>query len=479
MYIDILNEKEITFKELEQAIFKKFCQMARELTAAVLRTIDEDLAKNRDKSKYRDKGYRKTTIKTIYGEVEYTRHVYVTKDADGRRVAVYLLDQELGMDTIGLISTNLAEKILTMATNTPFRKTAEQIAGTTGQTISHSGVWNMVQAFGEKLANEEETLVQEFHADNSRGTKGVPVLFEEMDGIWLKCQRDGGKKAPKMEVKVGTMYEGWEAGTGKRSELSGKTVLAGIECSETFLEKWEAKIQSRYDAAKIGQRVLNGDGGDWIKDEYDADTMRQLDRFHIVKEIRQKTAHAEVRKKMLDLLRRNKAEELVEYAQIYYDSIITNEGSPEEDDVKELRNYLWNHEYEIANYKARGKEIPEAPEGIEYRNMGVQENQNCTVIGMRMKGKRKRWARESANNMIRLLYYKVNHELIEAIDRYTDGEVLTEPIKDKLKMPLSAAEANRTECSGRNKYVDILNIHLPITDSSNSHTANVFRRLTY
>lgn len=479
MYTDIVNEDKVTFKEIEKTIFERVCEAGREATREILHTLDEAIAGSRDKTIYRDKGYRKTTIKTIYGEVEYKRHVYIVKDDEDRNATIYLLDQELGMDTIGFVSTNLSEKILTMAANTPFRKTAEQITETTGQTISHSGVWNMVQAFGEKLAAEEETLVQEFYREQPRGTKGVPVLFEEMDGIWLKCQRDGGKKAPKIEAKVGTMYEGWDADTGKRSTLSGKTVLAGIESSETFLEKWEAKIQSKYDAAKIGLRVLNGDGGDWIKDVYDADSMRQLDRFHIVKEIRQKTAHPEARKTMLDLLRRNKAEELVEYAQIYYDSISTKEGSQEEDDAKELRNYLWNHEEEIANYKARGRKIPKEPEGIEYRNMGVQENQNCTVIGLRMKGKRKRWARESANNMIRLLYYKENHDLIDAVDRYTDGEVLIEPIREKLKMPLSAAEVNRTECKGRNKYVDILNIHLPITDSSNSRTANVFRRLTY
>ncbi len=479
MYTNIVNENKVSFKEIEKTIFERICEAGREATAEILHTIDESIAEARDKSRYRDKGYRKTTIKTVYGEVEYKRHVYITKDEDDRKVTVYLLDQELGMDMIGFISTNLAEKILTMATNTPFRKTADQITETTGQTISHSGVWNVVQAFGDKLAGEEEKLVQEFYQEQPRGTKGTHVLFEEMDGIWLKCQKGRGKKAPKAEVKIGTMYEGWKADAGKRSTLSGKTVLAGIESSETFLEKWEAKVQSKYDASEIGLRVLNGDGGDWIKDDYDAGTIRQLDRFHIVKEIRQKVSHADVRKEMLDLLRRNKSERLVEYAQIYYDSVITGEGSKEEENAEKLRDYLWNHENEIANYKVRSREIPEAPEGIEYRNMGVQENQNCTLIGLRMKGKRKRWGRKSANNMIRLLYYKENHELIDAIDRYTDGEVLIESIKDKLKMPLSAAKANATNCKCQNKYVDILNVHLPITDSSNSRTADVFRRLTY
>ena len=81
--------------------------------------------------------------------------------------------------------------------------------------------------------------------------------------------------------------------------------------------------------------------------------------------------------------------------------------------------------------------------------------------------------------MIRLLYYRENHDLIDAIDRYTDGEVMIEPVMNRMKMPLSAAKVNVTNCKGRNKYVEILNIHLPITDSGNTRTANVFRRLTY
>ena len=479
MSTNILNEKKVSFKDLEKAIFEICCEAAREATVAILQAMDEKLAKERDRSRYRDKGYRKTTIKTVYGEVEYRRHVYITKTEEGLNATVYLLDEEIGMDKVGLISTYLAEKIGSIVTATPFRKTADQISETTGQTISHSGVWNLVQMLGTRLEGEEETLVQEFYTEKPRGNRETELLFEEMDGIWLKSQKDGAKKGAGLEVKVGTMYEGWKADTGKRSTLSGKTVYAGIEDSDTFREKWEAKIQSKYDPEKIGLRILNGDGGDWIKDEYDADAVQQLDRFHVKKAIREKTSHPEAMKTMLQLLDRDKSEELVEYAQIYYDSISTGEGTDEEQDAKELRDYLANHEEELARYSARNIEVPKAPEGIVYKNMGVQENQNCTVIGLRMKGKRKRWARESANNMIRLLYYKENHELIEAIDRYTDGEVLIEPIKDMLKMPLSAAKAPQTDGKGKSKYVDILNVHLPVTDSSNTRTANVFRRLTY
>ena len=61
--------------------------------------------------------------------------------------------------------------------------------------------------------------------------------------------------------------------------------------------------------------------------------------------------------------------------------------------------------------------------------MGVQENQNCTLIILRMKGKRKRRAARSANRMVKLLYYRENADLKEAVERYTDIEVWTETVK--------------------------------------------------
>ena len=111
--------------------------------------------------------------------------------------------------------------------------------------------------------------------------------------------------------------------------------------------------------------------------------------------------------------------------------------------------------------------------------MGVQENQNCTLITMRMKGKRRRWAQKSAGNMVRLLYYRENKELHDAVERYTDGSVWAEPIKEMLKKPLSAAKVAMLDGEGNNRYVDIMNVHLPILDSANSRTVKVFKRLIY
>lgn len=204
------------------------------------------------------------------------------------KVYVYLLDESVKMDKIGLISTNLAEKIASCVTENPYRVTAEIISNTSGQRISHGGAWKLVQKLGERVSVEEELLVKQMNTDEAEGSREVKVLFEEMDSVWLRLQGKDHKSIPKQEMKVATIYEGWEKDDRSGNHLCGKKVIAGMEKSSEFHEKREAQIRSIYNADEIEYRILNGDGGSWIKDPYEPDTVFQLDRFHIRREIKRK-----------------------------------------------------------------------------------------------------------------------------------------------------------------------------------------------
>lgn len=279
----IVNEELVSFKELEQNIYSYVCELGREMTQIVLEAYDKELAASRNKKEFRGKGSRKTSIKTVYGTVEYSRNVYCTKNEDGQNAHVFLLDKAMHMDKIGLISTNLAEKIALTVTQSPYRVTADTISSTCGQDISADGVWNLIQRLGERIDEEENHAVKQMDAEQSEGNKVVSVLFEEMDGVWLHMQDEKHKKMKKQEMKVFTMYEGWDAEKEKqkRSTLVEKTMLAGMEDSVKFHEKREACIRKKYDADEMGQRILNGDGGSWIKEPYDPETIFQLNRYHI------------------------------------------------------------------------------------------------------------------------------------------------------------------------------------------------------
>lgn len=108
----IVKEELISFKEFEKKIYRYICGFAREITVQMLEGYDRELAEGRDKKQYRCKGKRQTSIKTVYGEVVYSRNVYRTETPDGQTAHIFLLDEAMHMEKIGLISTNLAKDSL-------------------------------------------------------------------------------------------------------------------------------------------------------------------------------------------------------------------------------------------------------------------------------------------------------------------------------------------------------------------------------
>ncbi|WP_419094250.1 ISLre2 family transposase [[Ruminococcus] torques] len=477
MMKSIVEEKLVSFKELEQKVFKYVCELGCEITRVLLETYDRELAATRDTRQYRDKGKRRTCIKTVYGTVEYERKVYKTSLEDGKTAYVYLLDQAMQMDKIGLISTNLAEKLAMTVTESPYRTTADIISSTCGQSISAGGVWKVMQRLGERISEEEDHAVKQMNADQAEGQREIPVLFEEMDGVWLNMQDEHHKKMKKQEMKVFTMYEGWDEEKEKnnRSTLVGKTMLAGMEKSSEFHEKREACIRKKYNADEIQQRILNGDGGSWIKEPYDPDVIFQLDRYHIYQEILRKISDKKAQEEIRKLFDEEKMDEMLEYIRVYATSV----ESPDEADKKsrkarELYQYLKNNRGGLLPYDKQGKEIPAPQAGMIYKGMGVQENQNCTTITLRMKNRRMRWSVKGANNLAKVLYRKENRELIETIDRYTEGLIFTIQMQEIVET-LSVAKAPKKDGKG-NPYAEVVRAHMPVLDAMQTASRKAFKR---
>ena len=76
----------------------------------ILEDNDKDLEESRDKKAYRHKGTRSTSIKTVFGEVNYARTVYKHVNEEGKREWIYLLDEAMAMDKIGLILPTLQKR---------------------------------------------------------------------------------------------------------------------------------------------------------------------------------------------------------------------------------------------------------------------------------------------------------------------------------------------------------------------------------
>ena len=403
----MLNDEGLTFKEIEEEIFKMVCEWGQSFAREFLEKYDEYLMKSRDKGSYRNKGLRETTVKTVFGEVNYSRRVYETTRDDGIREFVYLLDEQLHIPGVGLISQNLADQLVAGITEMSYRQTAEKVTEMTGQSISAMGVWKVIQALGEKVCEEEATLVKAHKAGTVQGEVVTPVLFEETDGVYVKLQRE---KQDMAEIKVGIAYDGWKATGKERFALDQKVVVAGFSKAKEFQAYREAAIAEKYNTDEIEVRLMNADGAEWIKNLSDADTVFQLDPFHRNKAIRDYIPYQEAVRSIHEYLDLKDIDGMFEYLEIYRNSL---DDETEIEKADKLISYFSNNRKGLLSYQDQGIVLPEHPNGLSYRNMGTMENHIWSTIAKRMKHNHTCWSIKGGNHLAKILARKCSGRLNE------------------------------------------------------------------
>ena len=468
----IVNEKKLSFNSLEKEIYKKACEMACNALSNILEDQDKKLANERDKSKYRHKGRRKTTLKTLMGEVSFGRNVYEHIDVEGRKSFVYLLDQHLGFDTIGLISTNLAEKVVENASITSFRNAAKNISELTGQSISHGGVWNVVQALGEKVKEAETNYVESLERNQLHGEKEVEILFEEADGVYINIQgKDRPRSGKKLEMKVAVAYEGWKELSKNRFELVNKIAYAGFENASMFYKKKEAMIAKEYKVDEIKMRILNGDGAAWIKHGMDDTVHYQLDPFHKNKAILRNVSDRVQRKRILKLLSENKIEDVLVYIDVLANSVEDERTAKK---LRDLYTYFNENKHGLIPYQERNLDIPVPPEGLIYRNLGTMEHHICDIIAQRMKHRKASWSINGAGNLAKLLAAKASRQLHDVIEKFSKI-VLSEEKTIEIIQTLSVAKTPKKD--GKGKDGNIQKGSIPFSNCSVTNGRKAIRNI--
>lgn len=439
---NILNENYITFKDLEKIIYKKICESGQNMTKEFLEGYDELLMKERDRSAYRNKGKKTTTLKTVYGEVTYSRRIYEVIRENGKKEFVFLLDEQLKIPGVGLISQNMAEHMVSMITESSYREVARAISETTGQTISAMGVWNVIQSLGEKVCEDEKELVTAHKAGHVRGKTETPVLFEETDGVYVKLQREEQEAA---EIKVGLAYDGWKDQGRERFALDNKVVVAGFARSKEFQEFREAAIAEKYNTDEIEIRLMNADGSEWIKNICDTDTVFQLDPFHRNKAVKENIPYPKAVREVMQMLNAKDIEGMFDYLKMYKDSLSDDK---EIEKAERLITYFMNNREGLLSYKEKGIVLPEHPRGLVYRNMGTMENHISSTIARRMKHNHTSWSIKGGNHLAKILAKKCSGRLDEVTQKLKCRgfePAKAEQIKEKV---MSAASAPKKDGKG-------------------------------
>ncbi len=369
-------KENVSFYELEKEVYRLVCQLGCSILKLILENYDKQLMNNRDTKEYRHKGLRGTTIKTVMGEVEYDRVMYL-KD----KKTVYLLDDILKIATCKRVSANFVETALkTVVNTTSYRKAEKALQDTTNARLSHQELNQLVWLVGAKIESKENEEIKLHREEKlAKGTKQIKALFEEADGLWFNLQGEDRKIAKekyikecekqnkeckenhklKTELKLHIMYEGWS--TNNRHSLINKAYISGVMTPERLRKLKSARIHQKYDTQKIELRASNGDGAKWINKIMSKDTITQKDLFHIEQEIVRSIKIKKYRDELMQII----ADKRYNEVQNYIENLKYELGGEEKvvNQLKTLQSYLSEG---LPRYqdilKEQGKELPKAPE---------------------------------------------------------------------------------------------------------------------
>lgn len=474
MFEQIIASNEIKFNELEKKVFKFVCFFGCLIIKLLLEAYDKKLMNNRDKKKYRHKGLRGTTVNTVMGEVKYKRVMYEISE-DGVTKTVYLLDEVLNISAEGKVSSNLVEKVIeTVPVTDSYRKSEKVIEETTNTTLSHEKIRNIVVKIGEKITNKEKEERKLFDKKQLiAGLKEVTALFEEVDGLWInlqgkdrkekleknkkKAEKENKEFNPKMkikkELKLHVMYEGWKK-DDSRNSLVNKQYIAGIMKPKEIAKLRDARVFTQYDESKIKLRVTNGDGAKWTKGITVKGGIYQKDQFHIMQEI-VRDVPKEYRNIFTELINKKQFDKI----QPAIDGLKYELGG-EYKVVKKLNKLQSYLSGDLERYQDI-VEVPEAPEGIEYRNMGTQESQIFSKLKKRFCSGRKAFSIYGANALAKICVLSEKFK----IDELEEPIPIDTSVEDWIKEIENNVKSNRQHRANRKETEENRNIKNVIAEA--------------
>ena len=218
---------------------------------------------------------RERSLLTELGRLDLPRDYYYDKKEEKYE---YLLDRVIGLQGYERISAGVRAKLVSMATEVSYAKSAETV---TGGQLSRQCVRECILKLGaiEKRPQpyEPKRKVKELH------------LFADEDHVHM--QREGKTKGKKSRmVPLVTVTEGVEEESKGRS----RTINAMHFVDENFDTKalWksvEGYIGASYDIESIEKIYIHADGGKWITNGLASfsNVTRVMDGFHLEKRLKE------------------------------------------------------------------------------------------------------------------------------------------------------------------------------------------------
>ncbi len=406
-------------KGLEARLKNIGCRVIKTLLEELNKAVKDD--PERKKKWQVERKADKNTLVTIFGEVEYKRTYYVSKNENEYK---YLSDELLGIKPHQKVETLVESRMVESAINNSYQESAKPY------DISKQKVM-------ESIVSLEDIEVKVPERDEK---KELEYLYIEADEDHVSLQ-NGGTSFPKLVY----IHEGYEEVTGerKRNRLKDTFYISGdYRGSEEIWNKAYEYITKTYDIDKLKKIYISGDGAPWIRSglDYIEKSVFVLDRYHINKYVLKATGHAkELRFKLWDAINtcdKKKVKGTLKEALARADS------SSREQNISDCRKYLLNNWDGIKIYGTDRETI-----------VGCSaEGHVSHVLSDRLSSRPLGWSKEGADNMARLRAFKYNGGNVYEL-------VLSNKKKERTKLPESYAKKIKKNLK---KNITDINVEIPV-----------------
>ena len=381
---------------LSSSVLEDCKSAARDILEAIVSDLNIKIREDKPSRKARGlilkEKNRERSLLTEIGRLNLPRDYYYDKKEEKYE---YLLDRVIGLQGYERISAGVRAKLVSMATEVSYAKSAETV---TGGQLSRQCVRECILKLGaiEKRPQpyEPKRKVKELH------------LFADEDHVHM--QREGRAKGKKSRmVPLVTVTEGIE----KESKGRNRTRNAMHFVDENFDTKalWksvEGYIGASYDIESIEMIYIHADGGKWITNGLASfsNVTRVMDGFHLekrLKEVSRKFPGSNLRQRIKAAIERGDRKKLDMLMQEMY---ARSQDKKQIEFTTKLGGYLTENFEEIRN-RLKSDTVGSCTEG-----------QVSHILSTRFSRNPMGWSEEGLGKLSKQRVYIKNKGKIEASD---------------------------------------------------------------
>ena len=376
--IDLCLNRIALFEDFAKAEESALEDLLAELAGAMseaLEIFDERLFADRPQG-WRVKDARSRSILTEFGEVTFTRRVYLDEFADRRTY----LDEILSLRPRKRLSPGAFGALALFGSEIPYERAAKMLFRHCAGDVSAMTTMGVLRETGDLLEAQAEVRRRELFDEGllpcaSRMSEEIRV---EADGIWVALQRARGRG---VEVKALCAYE--DKNAGKRIGVVHHALVGG---PKRFWEEGVAHLAGHYSLPALKRCYTGSDGAKWcgaLADHlHGPKIVHKLDPWHVNRAIRSAFPEHADAAPLFDLLYAARLDELLDVLSLRLDT-----GFGDEDKTRGLIGYISNNRASIE---------ADAP------SMGTMEGTQAHLYAARMKVWGGAWSREGASDMARI-----------------------------------------------------------------------------